>query len=572
MIVTLAAALLHFLWQGILLGLAFALLRPVLRRVEASTRYVLLLGLLALAPVLAGSTLLLILHASAPSPGAPPPDPSSPHWAYLVTSVWAAGVTTLAGRSALELRRLRVLRATGLPLRAWHGTLDQLRRRLGVVARVLLAESPAVQTPMVTGWFRPMILLPLGLATRLPADWIESILAHELAHVRRHDIVLGVLQRGIEVCLFFHPVIWWISTEIRLAREEACDDLVVDALRSPLDYARALTELADPNTPTPALAMGLKRKGSLMSRIQHIVTRSPRPVRPPTRRLPALGVALTLGIAATVGCLSQLEDDEDEAIARSATPDHEGSDVTIEIDTDEYRVDGRRVDLRDLSEMLERRHEQDPDVGVRLVASRDAEHERVAAVMDAAKASGIVRLGILATPSAAESNHGLSIAWLPERVVDFEPEIVAAAQRHGVDPNLVAIFVLAESGGDPQARSPMGARGLMQVMPTTAARIADQRGLPDHTEDKLDDPAYNLDLGTWFLARQLEEFGTDQPDDEAIALAAAAYNAGPDRLRQSLQGTAELSDETQRYRSIVATLWSERSRAESTILGLRESR
>ncbi len=385
------------------------------------------------------------------------------------------------------------LRATGLPLRAWHPTLKRLRVCLGVRRHVRLAESPAVGVPLVTGWVRPMILLPLGLATRMPAAWIEAVLTHELAHIRRHDLWLGVLQRAIEILLFFHPVIWWLSAQIHQAREEACDDLVVDALQSPFEYARALTELAASDPLTPSLAMGLG-KGSLMSRIRRIALRKPRPLRAP-RRLSMVGIALAVGIAAGVGGLAKLDArDDPTAFAEGAAPD--------------------------------------------------------------------------ARQTAADENparEGLTIAWLPEQVAVFEDEIVAAATRHGVDPDLVAIMVLVESRGHPDAKSPVGSRGLMQVMPQTAGRISSERGIADHSEDKLDDPAYNLDFGTWYLARQIEEFGTVSPSDEDIALAAAAYNAGPTRLRQALRGDAELSEQTKRYRSRVGELWSYRDRPESPL-------
>lgn len=573
MIVALATALVHFSWQGLLLGLVVWMLRPALRRTEASVRHVLLFGLLLLAPLLFASTFIVLLGLPSPSGHALlPARSSSPTWAQVVTAAWAAGVGTLALRTAIELTHLVRLRATGLPLRAWHEPLERLRARLGLRGRVALAESPVVGVPLVTGWLRPMILLPLGLAARMPPAWIESILAHELAHVRRHDVLLGIVQRAVEVLLFFHPIVWWLSSEIRRAREEACDDLVVDALESPIEYARALTELAASDPITPALAMGLEQ-GSLMSRIRHIVDRSPRPLRPP-RHLPAVGVALALGVVAGLGCLTQLAGN-DEQVHASAEPDTEHT-LDVEVTAEGYRVDGQALDLEEIGVLLEQLREADPYAAVHLHAAEDVRAEQVAAVLETAKTRGIRRLGIVDRPFEASSSRdpgqtaagdGLSIAWLPERVVGFEPQILAAAERHGLDANLVAILVLVESGGDPQARSPIGARGLMQVMPQTAARIASERGLEHHTEDKLDDPAYNLDLGAWFLARQLEEFGGDRPSDEAIALAAAAYNAGPARLRAALRGDAELSDETKRYRSTVAALWSERQLPQSSLVG-----
>jgi soluble lytic murein transglycosylase-like protein len=148
---------------------------------------------------------------------------------------------------------------------------------------------------------------------------------------------------------------------------------------------------------------------------------------------------------------------------------------------------------------------------------------------------------------------------LPSEVQALAPELEAAARRHGVDPDLLAIVVLVESGGDPSARSPMGARGLMQLMPKTAAKIAEERGLSDHDEARLDDPDYNLDLGAYFLAHQLDQWGS-------VELAAAAYNGGERAVERWLAGEGELSDETTRYKALVEALWQERHAARSATL------
>jgi len=128
---------------------------------------------------------------------------------------------------------------------------------------------------------------------------------------------------------------------------------------------------------------------------------------------------------------------------------------------------------------------------------------------------------------------------------------VEAAARHGIDPSLLAIMVWAESRGRTDARSPVGARGLLQLMPSTAAEIAQQRGLPTHAPARLDEPAYNLDLGAWYLARQLERYGD-------LSLALAAYNAGPGRVAAYERGEAELPEQTRRYQATILALWRER--------------
>lgn len=497
MIVLLATALLHFLWQGLLLGAAYWAVRPWLRSRSASVRYGIEFAWLLTAPVIVlGTMAWLVAGSSGFSGPVAAVDNWLPPWALVVTGAWAAGASIFAVRTGLGFWRLLALRATGLPLRELAEPVDRLRERLGVRRRVVVVESPAVETPMVTGVVRPMILLPLGLATRMPVAWVESLLAHELAHVRRHDVLLGIVQRVVEILLFFHPVVWWISAELRQTREQACDDLVVDALHAPLDYARALAELAATPQPVPALAMAA-RQGQLMSRIRHIVSREPRPLSRPPRLAPLAG-GLVLGITVAVGCIARYD---------SAPKEEAGTEA--------------------------------PEAEV------NAEPAEVAAAANAEEAQ----------PSE------LSIAWLPESVRRFEAEIVEAGNRYGVEPDLVAILVLLESNGNPTARSFSGARGLMQVTPSTAVGIARERGLAEPTADELDDPAYNLDMGTWFFARQLKNFG-EGGGDEAIGRAAAAYNGGPTRLRATLRGEAELSEETQRYRANVEALWAARDEAE----------
>lgn len=456
-------ALVRFVVQGFGLGLVVLLARPALRRLDAGGRFAVLFAALLSAPALVLWNLLQLPGGL----GVPGP---TPRWSSLVTHGWLLGVGLSGCRTALELHGLHRLRATGLPLRGLHDRLAALAERLGVRRPVAVVESPAVHGPMVLGWVRPMILLPLGLATRLPPDWLDAILAHELAHLRRHDYALRLVQRAVEILLFFHPVVWWLAAQLDHAREEACDDLVVDRMGDPLVYARALTELASLQ-PTPALAPGATR-GNLMSRIRHIVQRS-KHSRPLHRWWQAVAVAATMSVAG---------------------------------------------------------------------------------------------YGLAHVAEAAEQSR-LHIAWMPASVSDFEPEILAAAQRHGVDPDLLAIVVLVESRGNPTVRSPAGARGLMQLMPKTAAEIAAARGLEGHHPDRLDDPAYNLDLGAWYLAQQLGRFGERlDTEDDVVAWAAAAYNGGPTLAEAAQRGEAELSEETTRYQERVRTMWSERRDPKSSLL------
>lgn len=161
-------------------------------------------------------------------------------------------------------------------------------------------------------------------------------------------------------------------------------------------------------------------------------------------------------------------------------------------------------------------------------------------------------LGRLTAPAPATPRiDPLGVAWLPAAVRRHEDAIAAAAARHGVDPGLLAIMVYTESRGRSDAQSPAGARGLLQLMPSTAAEIAQVRGLPAPSRARLDDPAYNLDLGAWYIAQQLERY-------RDLPLALAAYNAGPGRVAAYRRGEAELPAETRRYQAIITALWRER--------------
>jgi hypothetical protein len=178
---------------------------------------------------------------------------------------------------------------------------------------------------------------------------------------------------------------------------------------------------------------------------------------------------------------------------------------------------------------------------------------------------GLVASSGVADQSLAAPAGRVGIAWLPETVRRWEPLILQAASKHGVDPELVAIVTLVESGGNPNAVSSSGARGLMQVMPSTGADISRQRGMSGYDPAWLADPATNIDFGTWYLAQMLRSFGhADDPDwQQSVALAAAAYNGGPGRVQSHLAG-ANLPAETARYQTWVSQMWSERSQASSS--------
>src|SRR5207244_3461916 len=126
-----------------------------------------------------------------------------------------------------------------------------------------------VQTAVVVGYFRPVILLPVSVVTGLTAAQLEAILAHELAHVRRHDYLVNLLQTLGETVFFYHPAVWWLSSPIRSERENCCDDIAAAVLGNAVEYGRALLALEEHRGVETALTVGA-RGGSLLARVRRL--------------------------------------------------------------------------------------------------------------------------------------------------------------------------------------------------------------------------------------------------------------------------------------------------------------
>ncbi len=168
-------------------------------------------------------------------------------YAPLVTSLYLIGVALMGLRLSLGLwggRRLRN-HATLITDRSLLDALQRQADALGMKFVPALAYCERVTVPTVLGILKPMVLLPVSLASGLAPDQIESVLAHELAHLRRYDHLVNLMQCVIESVLFFHPAVWWVSRRIRDEREHCCDDLVIASGAVPLDYAASLLRVAE---------------------------------------------------------------------------------------------------------------------------------------------------------------------------------------------------------------------------------------------------------------------------------------------------------------------------------------
>jgi len=282
---TLGLTLLHFLWQGALIAAAALAALWILRESAAERRYLvacLCLLAMALAPIAtytwlsqaAGPETLPVTLGAAATPAAEqlsvePVLPSD--WMPYLVAVWFAGATLLTLRLlagwTMTLRWRRVS-SVETP-RNWLCHMERLRILLAVGRKVRLTFSSRVDSPAVVGWLRPVILMPLHMIGLAP-EQAELLLAHELAHVRRHDALVNFLQRAIEAVLFYHPAVWWLSARIRAEREHCCDDIAIGLCGDPVLYARTLVALEESRASAPALALAANG-GDLISRVRRIL-------------------------------------------------------------------------------------------------------------------------------------------------------------------------------------------------------------------------------------------------------------------------------------------------------------
>jgi|GEM_PF-3443824 len=190
--------------------------------------------------------------------------------------LWGIGVAFFFLRwlgGALYLQRIKLL-YTHPVAEEWDELLENLREKLGIRRGVELLSSMRVHSPMVIGHLKPVILVPIGLLTHLTPAQVEAMLAHELAHIKRYDFLINLLQSWVEILFFYHPAYWWIAAQVQNERENSCDDMAVSVCGSKWEYVNTLAVLAEMRLQTPQLAMGFagNKQNLLLNRIKRIMT------------------------------------------------------------------------------------------------------------------------------------------------------------------------------------------------------------------------------------------------------------------------------------------------------------
>ncbi|MBL4765394.1 MAG: M56 family metallopeptidase [Colwellia sp.] len=190
---------------------------------------------------------------------------------------WLATITLLAGKLLLEIYNVNNLpqQNSVAPSQKLQTRFNQLAKQIQLTIIPRLLISLKVEVPMAIGWLKPVVLLPASMLSGLSTPQLEMLLLHELAHIRRHDYLVNFFQTLIEILLFFHPAVHWVSKQMRNEREYCSDDIAVQHCGDAIAYAHTLADTASLCTKAhhhtiPNLAMAASG-GDLKQRVIRLV-------------------------------------------------------------------------------------------------------------------------------------------------------------------------------------------------------------------------------------------------------------------------------------------------------------
>jgi bla regulator protein BlaR1 len=296
--------LLHSLWQGVILAAIAGLIVVSTRKASSALRYNLLISALMLFALGVLATFIgQYLQHTDPAvaqpggrpvygatitvtaqPGVQPIPASQPGFterveAYLnghhntIVLIWFLIICARSLQLGVGLygtyriKRVRVAAVKG----HWSGRMQQLADALGIRQTIAFLESGLAKSPMVIGHLKPVVLVPIGLLAALSTAEVEAILVHELAHIRRRDYLVNMLQSLLEIIFFFNPAVLWISKMIKTERENCCDDLALAQDHNKANYIRALVSCEEYKSSVPPYAMAFPGgKNTLLHRVKRM--------------------------------------------------------------------------------------------------------------------------------------------------------------------------------------------------------------------------------------------------------------------------------------------------------------
>jgi len=320
---SLGMTMVHSLWQGAIISVVIAFLLGLIPKSNARIRYrILFSGLLLL---LAGflATFFILYRKSYTSllwgdmtAAAVPVDqtaawnlPWTPSrltsWLFLFLEPaypslafgWLTGFLFLGLRSAggLVISRRNLRKGLDTPDATLQMVFDRLQVMIDLPVVAKLRVTTRMISPLVIGFLKPVVVIPVAAISGLSTAQIEAVMVHELAHIRRFDHILILLQTLAGQVLFFHPAVWFLIPEIDRERENCCDDYVLKNDNNPINYIKALTMIQEMNLSSPLPANGLTGKpNQLLNRIKRLV-------KPERKHSPAFRLTVMLLFFATLG-------------------------------------------------------------------------------------------------------------------------------------------------------------------------------------------------------------------------------------------------------------------------------
>lgn len=295
--------LLHSLWQGLVVAMLAGIIMVLTKKSSSSLRYNLLCGLLCLFLGVSGYTFYRQLastvtpavtatnpvitavaqpsaHITAPAAGVVVQSGIDKLIQYfnthaaLIVLVWfviflGRFVQMLSG--LVYAQRIRHYQTKAAPAE-WTRRLQELVNKVRITRPVLLLESALIRSPVVVGFLKPAILVPIGMLAHISPDQVESILLHELAHIRRQDYLLNLIQNLVDTLFFFNPAMIWISSLIRMERENCCDDIAIRETRSRRRLIEALVSFHEYEQTVGGYALSFAAKeNQVVRRVKRIV-------------------------------------------------------------------------------------------------------------------------------------------------------------------------------------------------------------------------------------------------------------------------------------------------------------
>lgn len=329
LVLAICRTLIHSLWQGLLLAIVIGVVMIATRKSNAKKRYDLLTMLFFLFAVVTVITFVRELNTvSVKTPGKLPYALMSGKqdavsavqisdtnnsllektWlqrfkeyfdqhATLIVAIWfiifIARFIRLTA-NLIYVQRLRNYKTFAVP-ELWEEKIRELIALLGIRKQIQVFESGIVKVPVVMGVLKPLILLPAGLLAHLPADEIEAILLHELAHIQRRDYFVNLLQNIAETIFFFNPAVMWLSAMIREERENCCDDIAIAVTNNRTQFINALISFQEYNLAGSAYGIAFPGgKNHLLNRVKRIISERNKTLNATEKSLLTFGMAVLI--------------------------------------------------------------------------------------------------------------------------------------------------------------------------------------------------------------------------------------------------------------------------------------